>query len=256
MIQSPPKPCLSPSLRRVPSSLKRLYRRAIRSSAFAAALLSVPLLGTPFHANASLHGDMRFPHALTPAFRWSEPIEMHLSGVPVVVRSFVAASTLEQAARAMARHKNRFQRVTTLPGSILLSGVHQGRHWVAQIEALPGQVKGMVSALPMEFEQEAGGTELTGSLAPWLTQNARFVFGQASGRHGPSAAQTVHVPNRPIGEFIGALEGRLLKQGWQRSGAHSWISASATGKSGQGRIDLFPVRHPLAGTAVLIHQTE
>lgn len=230
--------------------------RAMASAVIAGALLGAPLLGEPLRAAAFVQTEMRFPHALSPAFRWSEPIEMHLSGVAVVVRSFVAAVTLEQAARSLAQHRNRFQRVTTLPGSILLSGVHQGRHWVAQIETANGQVKGMVSALPLEPARLANGAELTGSLTPWLTQNARFVFGQSTGRSGSRTAQTVHVLNRPTVEFMKALHGRLLQEGWWQSSPHSWERGSSLSKVGQGRIDVMPVHHPAVGAAVLIQQTD
>lgn len=226
------------------------------SLTIAVMLTGVSLFGASPPAIAGIQADMRFPHALTPAFRWSEPIEMHLSGVPVLVRSFVAATTLEQAAKSMARHSSRFQRVTTLPGSILLSGVYQGRHWVAQIEAVQGQVKGMVSALPVGLDHEAAGVGLAGSLAPWLTQNARYVFGQSAGPLGRGAAQTVHIPHRPIGEFIHALQTRLLKEGWRQSGINSWIAASASERAEQGRIEVFPVRVPAVGAAVLIHQAQ
>jgi len=205
---------------------------------------------------AAVQADLQFPHALTPAFRWSEPMEMRLSGVPIVVRRFVAAQPLEQVARSMARHQDRFQRVTTLPGSILLSGVHGGRHWVAQLDAMPGRVQGMVSALPMDFDApQARGEEIMGFLAPWLTQNARFVFGHSSREQGHGVVQTVHVPHGSPGEFMGALDRRLAGSGWQRSGLHSWALASPMGLANGRRIDAFPIHDPVAGAAIFINQS-
>src|SRR3546814_9470235 len=68
-------------------------------------------------------------------------MEMHLSGIPVLIRGFVSTLTLEQAARVMASHEHQFQRVTTLPGSILLSGVYNERHWVAQLAGASGHIR-------------------------------------------------------------------------------------------------------------------
>ncbi|WP_397473068.1 hypothetical protein [Pusillimonas sp.] len=191
---------------------------------------------------------------MTPSFRWSEPVDMHLSGVPVVVRGFVASATLDQAARVMARHQRHFQRITTLPGSILLSGVYAGRHWVAQLEAGPGQVKGLVSTLPMNLEPTPNGND-GGVLGPWLTQNAGFVFSQSSTVLGRTVSHSLHRPKQPLGDFVLALNRRMAQAGWQPSGKYSWVAGPSQNRA--GRVDLFPV--PAAeghGGAVLISQTD
>lgn len=200
--------------------------------------------------------EMVFPHALTPAFRWSEHIEMRLSGLPIVVRGFVATQPLDQVAKTLARHKEKFQRITTLPGSILLSGVHQGRHWVAQLEAVQGRVQGMVSALPLDVDPASKGVEMTGFLAPWLTQNAGFVFGHSSSGSGRGIVQTVHMPHGSSRQFITALDLRLTDAGWRRSGIHSWLPAASNPAVGSGRIDVFPMHDPVLGNAVFIHQSQ
>lgn len=233
----------SPFIRQV----RRLIRRAAVASL--AAGLYAPTPGW-----ALVQSDMSFPYALTPAFRWAEPIEMRLSGVPVVVRSFVAASSLEQVARTMARHEKFFQRVTTLPGSILLSGVHAGRHWVAQLESEPGQVKGMVSALPLHLNaQDDAGTK--GSITPWLTQNASLVFGQSSTESGRTVVHSMHLPDRPLDDFVTALGLRLAQRGWRRSGAHSWLAPGRAKPAGTRRIDVFPVQGRGMG-AVFVSQSD
>lgn len=230
-----------------------------RCSTLAAALVvSAALTGllTPFGATASPQDTMLFPHALTPAFRWSEPIEMKLSGMPVVVRHFVAALTLEQAARAMARHEKQFQRVTTLPGAILLSGVYQDRHWVAQLEAGSGHIKGVVSTLPMGVGEASQNAGMRGFLSPWLTQNARFLFGQSSGAQGRQTVQSIHVSHQPIDAFVGALDRRLAQAGWRRHGAHSW-RGQPTGSDDSPSIDVIPVPVPAGvGNVVFVNQSE
>lgn len=233
----------------------RRRRRAVAARAASMCLMAAAGLSCSSSALALAKSDMSFPHAMTPSFRWSEPVEMQLSGLPVVVRGFVAASTLEQAARAMARHEKHFQRVTTLPGSILLSGVHQGRHWVAQLEAGPGQVKGMVSALPLDLAPPSSKRQ-SGVLEPWLTQNARYVFGQSSSVHGRAVVHSMHLPNGPLEDFVGALDQRLSQAGWRRSGAHSWVERVPGKQAGAARIDVFPARAPSGqGDAVLVSQS-
>jgi len=225
-------------------------RRFIFALTLAAALLA------PLHAFGSVDGRLSFPHAATAAFTWFEPIEMHLSGLPVSARGFMAALPLEQAAKLMARHEKRFQRITTLPGAVLLSGVHGGRHWVAQLEARQGLVRGMVSALPLDA---AVGTEAAGQgfLASWLDQNTRFVFSQASSVDGKSMRQSVHIPHRPFDVFVEALDRRLAESRWLRTGEHSWAARSAGKRPAGLRIDVFPIHAPPGGAdAVLVNLSE
>lgn len=208
----------------------------------------------PSPASASIPGGMSFPHASAPVFNWAEPMEVQLSGVPVIVRGFVATLSLEQAAKAIARHEKRFQRVTTLPGSILLSGVHAGRHWVAQIEAAQGRVRGMVSALPLDLAAAPRGPG-PGFLAPWLTQNARFVFSQSSSARGQTEVQSIHIPSRSLDGFMDDLNRRMAETGWRRAGVHSWTAGAAGKRPGSRRVDVFPV--PASGggrDAVLVSE--
>lgn len=195
---------------------------------------------------------MSFPHAMTPIFRWSDPVDMKLSGIPIVVRGFAASTTLDQAARVMARHQKHFQRITTLPGSILLSGVYAGRHWVAQIEAAPGQVRGLVSALPMNLPPKPNDG-LGNTLTPWLTQNASFVFSQSSAVQGRTVTQSMHRLHQPFGSFVSAFDRHMAEAGWQPNGKHLWTRRALDG--GRGRIKLFSVSAAGHDDVVLINQT-
>jgi len=235
--------------------MRSLFLRRVRRSIRRTAVVSLAAgLYAPAPGWALPQSDMSFPYALTPAFRWAEPVEMRLSGVPVVVRSFVAAASLEQAARTMARHEKYFQRVTTLPGSILLSGVHAGRHWVAQLDSEPGQIKGMVSALPLNLNAKDGsGTK--GSITPWLTQNASLVFGQSSTESGRTVVHSIHLPDRSLDDFVNALGLSLSQQGWRRSGTHSWLAPGRAKPVGTGRIDVFPIHGRDMG-AVFVSQSD
>ena len=208
------------------------------------------------YASAFVKGGMSFPHAMTPTFLWSEPVDMHLSGVPIVVRSFVASATLDEAAKMMARHQKHFQRVTTLPGSILLSGVYADRHWVAQLDAGPRHVKGLVSALPMNLKpmrKEGHG----GALGPWLTQNASLIFSQSSTELGHTITHSVHRPQVPVGQFITAMDRRMMEAGWQPIGTLSWAKGIAEGRSNEGGVKLFPVMATEGGgDLVLVSQSD
>ena len=220
-------------MRRGAGRIRRPVHRSATVSVVATCLLASPA------ALASIPAGMSFPHAAAPHFNWDEPMEISVSGVPVVLRGFVAGLSLDQAAKAMARHEKRFQRVTTLPGAVLLSGVHAGRHWVAQLEAAPGRVKGMVSTLPLDFvaAPQAPGK---GSPASWLAQNARFVFAQSSSAGGQFVRQSIHLPERPLSSFMGDLSRHLAEGGWRRAGVHSWMGPTS-GRPEGPRIDVFPV---------------
>lgn len=210
----------------------------------------------PSSSAALARTDMAFPHAMTPMFRWLEPLDMQLSGVPVVVRGFMAAATLEQTAKVMARHERYFQRVTTLPGSVLLSGVHAGRHWVAQLEAGPGHVRGMVSALPLNIEQSSGA-QAGGFLVPWLTQHAGLVFSQSSGVSGRRVMQGLYRPDQSAAAFVASLNKYLVASGWRRSGTNSWAPVSDRNQDEGRRVEVFPMRAPQGrGDVVLISYSD
>ena len=231
-------------------------RRQLAARRFIFALSLAAALLAPCQAFGSVDSRWSFPHAATSDFIWFEPIEMSLSGLPVSARGFVAALPLEQAARLMARHEKRFQRITTLPGAILLSGVDAGRHWVAQLEARHGLVRGMVSALPLDA---ASGAKAAGRgfLASWLAQNAGFVFSLASSADGNSMRQSVHIPHRSFDVFVEALDRHLAESRWQRTGARSWTARSTGIRSAGPRIDVFPVHAAPGGAdAVLVNLSE
>lgn len=226
---------------------------AFISKSMVVCLIAAAGLAWPGCVSASAKIGMAFPHAMTPSFRWSEPVNMHVSGVPVVVRGFVASTTLDDVARVMARHQRHFQRVTTLPGSILLSGVYDGRHWVAQLEAGPRHVNGLVSTLPLNVEPAPNNGQ--GSvLTPWLTQNAGLVFSQSSTVRGRPVAQSLHRPKLPLDDFVSAFTHRMARAGWKPDGKHSWVTGASQKRL--GRIDLFPVPATKGqGGAVFISQT-
>lgn len=234
----------------------RRGRRQVATRRSISILTWTVVLLAPCHAFGSVDSRLSFPHAATSAFTWLEPIEMRLSGLPVSARGFVAALPLEQAARLMARHEKRFQRITTLPGAILLSGADAGRHWVAQLEARQGRVRGMVSTLPLEAVSgpEGAGPDF---LASWLARNARLVFSLASSANGKSMQQSVHIPHRPFDVFVETLARHLAESQWQRTGAHSWAARLADERPSGPRIDVFPVHAAPGGAdAVLVNLSE
>lgn len=231
-------------------------QRSLAARRFMLVLAMAASLLVPLRAFGLVNERMSFPHAATLAFNWFEPIEMRLSGLPVTARNFVTALPLEQAAKLMARHHQRFQRITTLPGAILLSGVEAGFHWVAQLEARQGLVQGMVSALPLDA---ASGSVVPdyGFLASWLAQNTRQVFSQASSTHGRAVWQSVHTPYRPFDVFVEALDRRLAASRWRRTGAHSWAAGADGVRHDGARIDVFPIPAPPGGAhAVLVSLSE
>ena len=211
-----------------------------------ATIVAVIFFCMPASAIAFAQSQMAFPHAVTPVFRWAEPLDMQVSGIPVVVRSFVATSTLEQAAQIMALHRRHFQRVTTLPGSILLSGVHDDRHWVAQLEAGPGVVRGMVSALPLDLRPLRSGRGRH-EMAPWLTQNAGLIFSHTSLVSGRKITQSLYRPHQPVADFVHALGEQLEQAGWQRDGPASWVSGAVHARRSGGSMDVLPVQAVVQG---------
>jgi len=207
-----------------------------------------------------------YPQMHMPGFQWSGQLEMRLAGLPLHVRSFVASTPLGEAAAAMARHADRFQRVTTIPGRIMLSGTYRGWHWVAELHAAGQGVSGLVSALPLS---QGAQPHSAGAPLSWLHQKAGLLFSQQSalqaqaGRRdgwfaspparAPRIAQFIYSAAMPSSALLEMAVQGMQGAGWQRESFlglpsfHSWRRKAE-------RLVLVPSEGAEAGQgALLVH---
>src|SRR5690606_28453638 len=110
--------------------------------------LAVTLSGVPAGpAVAASAGAEHLAGLVVPGFAWEAPQAMQLSGVPMHVRYFSADMVAAAAAQALAQHSGLFQRALKLNARIVLSGLHSGWHWLAQVDGSTTGSKGYVSVL-------------------------------------------------------------------------------------------------------------
>src|SRR3546814_2916823 len=70
---------------------------------------------------------------------------MLLAGVPTYYRSFSSPMQVNETARMLATNSRLFQRVVAVRNKMILSGLHAGWHWAAEIDAFGSGARGMVS---------------------------------------------------------------------------------------------------------------
>src|SRR3546814_16099657 len=84
-----------------------------------------------------------------PQFSWSEQKSMRLAGVPTYYRSFSSPMQVNETARMLATNSRLFQRVVAVRNKMILSGLHAGWHWAAELDAFVSGAWGVVSAVPL-----------------------------------------------------------------------------------------------------------
>jgi len=136
------------------------------------ALVSRPilrLLGTCLFA---------FPLGCAAEIQWQEPWSVRSNGQLLSVETFSSSLPPDAVAQALARQHGAYQRYLVGAGRILLSGVSQGEHWLADIQGYAQGSQGYVSALYFDAagfsspssETPAGGRELTAAVHMRLSE--------------------------------------------------------------------------------------
>lgn len=86
------------------------------------------------------------PRTTIASVDWHQEWNVRMRGHSVSVREFTSRRSVEEAVREIAR-SGRYERYLIADGRILLSGVSDGRHWLAQVQGSPEGASGYVSAL-------------------------------------------------------------------------------------------------------------
>lgn len=146
---------------------------------------------------------------------WQRPQRMHLGGVAIEFAEFSAAQSLPDMARAFAQANPAFQQMLVMPERIVLSGIDDGHHWLAEIEMAGAGVQGRMSALALHARNAAPGIVLPGP-APLLSATL-------DSRSG-AATLALHARGAPAPATVAAS---LRQAGWQRGSPDVRRSAQA-----------------------------
>jgi hypothetical protein len=152
---------------------------------------------------------------------WSAPQDFDLPGARLRLLRFAARFSPDEAARRLALHAPRHFDRLQLSGPVLqLSGMQQGRHWLAQLGPGHGGTQGMVSSLSPQTST-VGSSFLAASFVPSGSRRVLRVSGRAA---RPDVLESYDC-SAPLSRVAEHVDGALRRARWQPvSGAAHAIS--------------------------------
>lgn len=98
-----------------------------------------------------------YPGIAVAGITWHESWHVHVNGQHVSVRTFTSRLSPVAAMQRLAQLHPVYAHYQIADGRILLSGVKEGAHWVAEIHGHPEGAQGYVSALYFSADGAASG---------------------------------------------------------------------------------------------------
>lgn len=131
-----------------------------------------------------------FEHSALGTMQWSQMEQAMAADMPVWFRVFSTDATLAQTGRNLAEHKAYFQHMAWLDQRIIMSGIHDHIHWLADFSSVGSHVSGYVSALPFQRQLQAEKSSvvpgsdtvsrISVALQTWVSHNARQIMAYTS----------------------------------------------------------------------------
>lgn len=173
--------------------------------------LGLASLPSPVGANPA---DGQWMSFAAPGVDWEAVQEMSLSAVPVRVRPFSSQRAPVEVASALALHGEFFQRILTAPGAIVLSGVQDDWHWLAQVNATNPGTRGFVSALKFDKSAPALGDGLSDPHLRWLPPQSSPQFGHRTDTKDGPVDQSIYIVGASPDAVMGYVRRSLRAEGW------------------------------------------
>lgn len=146
---------------------------------------------------------------------WTKMQPMTVRGVPISVARFSSRRSSVGIAELFSEH-DVFQRVLTLPGKVVLSGLEDDWHWLAAIDDHKTGSKGYVSIMRTGFMPR--NTELAtrpgSAFESWIPPHAASVFNHDIADENESVSLRTYSIALPLAAIGTQLLVNLTKQGW------------------------------------------
>lgn len=147
---------------------------------------------------------------------WGEMNPVFVAGQPVYWRSFHSPKKLMVVAAGLSEFSGVFQRALLLPGKVLLSGVQEGRHWVAELTSSPQGVNGILSMLPLA---PVSGASLADPTLAWMDTLAQQHLGHDTRSSSSSSSQRIYSTSLDVNRVKRVIADQLLARGWSVEGS-------------------------------------
>lgn len=191
---------------------------------------------------------------------WKPPERSTLFGVTVWYRHFSSSEALGTVAEGFARNEHRFQRVVAHRNRLILSGIENGHHWLADVSDAGSVVSGYVSVLPFRSYVEPGvmpgkdtrvaletGQELMHGLLP--SGSTRILQHQSADSTQRQEIYRVPLPWQSLSTY---LERALRSSGWLLSDDGLLANGPKLWSRGQARM-MLSLRAAGQGSALYVH---
>lgn len=140
---------------------------------------------------------------------WDDAQSLLLGGVQMHTASFKSSLQADDVARQLSDSSNMFNRILTMPGQLVLSGMNGHWHWLAVIRVNVSGADGYVSAM------QAATVEHSLSF-PWALGHTPAMFSSDHVTDGGSVAQRVHRLSMSLHASRAQLMEQLTQHGWKR----------------------------------------
>lgn len=189
-------------------------KRVVRTSAcrILRHTVSLVLLVSPFidaHASMQLDSTDIVQQFNSVDVVWGNVETMNVGGVAMRMAGFSSSNAADVVAQKLTKATTVFDRVLTMPGHLVLSGIKDSWHWLALISVSSSGSYGYVSAL------QSRSVSPIGSL-PWMPQHFPALLSIRDAQDSQVLTQYAH--RFPFSEAVlrKSVEQRLLLQGWKR----------------------------------------
>lgn len=191
----------------------------------------------------------RFPqikHQIeTEAVTWGDLQNMIIGGVPVSTLPFVSPYPAVDVASRFSSDKAIFQRVLSMPGQLILSGLKDEWHWIAVLNEDASGSSGYVSAM-------SSAPTTTNLLPPWMPPGSSVAPSVSNSDGEQAVVQHVHHISGTPDAVRDRLATWLSKQGWKtRSESGDIRGIQQWHRQGE---ELVVLLHPSRGGTVMFTQ--
>lgn len=185
-------------------------------------------------------------HLESVAVDWGEPHHLFVGGVPISTLPFVSSHSAIDVASRFSSEASIFQRVLSMPGQLILSGVKDRWHWIAVLQDGNSGASGYVSAM-------SGNATATLDPPAWLLPGLSAGLSISNSGNDQAVVQHVHHLVGSHGAVRDRIKKRLSDLGWKRHSDSGDIPEQWHWHRNGERLSVMMLPHS-GGTLVLTQQ--
>lgn len=152
-----------------------------------------------------------------PMFSWETGQSASMAGVAVHYQSFSSPLTVAKTAKQLTSRVPLFRRAIVFRNKTVLSGMHDGWHWVAEIDVFGRGARGVISALPMTPGLVAKQGRFPMFDCDWLPASATIKFEHRIRNEGQVVVQLMYAIGLPVAQTLTHVISHLMRAGWTRA---------------------------------------